>query len=63
MGRDAARLLLNGAGFFHQAHRAVDDCHALLEILDFTLPTTGAPAFAYYTLTHQPLFTSLLPFF
>ncbi|MDA9522580.1 DNA polymerase III subunit epsilon, partial [Bradyrhizobium sp. CCBAU 11434] len=23
--------LLNGTGFFHQAHRAVDDCHALLE--------------------------------
>ncbi|WP_209946109.1 3'-5' exonuclease [Bradyrhizobium elkanii] len=38
--------LLNGAGFFHQAHRAVDDCHALLEVLDFTLPTTGAPALA-----------------
>lgn len=38
--------LLNGAGFFHQAHRAVDDCHALLEILDFTLPTTGEPALA-----------------
>lgn len=38
--------LLNGAGFFHQAHRAVDDCHALLEILDFALPTTGAPALA-----------------
>jgi len=38
--------LLNGAGFFHAAHRAVDDCHALLEILDFTLPTTGAPALA-----------------
>ncbi len=38
--------LLNGAGFFHQAHRAVDDCHALLEILDFTLPATGAPALA-----------------
>jgi DNA polymerase-3 subunit epsilon len=36
--------LLNGAGYFHQAHRAVDDCHALLEILDFVLPTTGAPA-------------------
>jgi DNA polymerase-3 subunit epsilon len=36
--------LLNGAGFSHQAHRAVDDCHALLEILDFVLPTTGAPA-------------------
>lgn len=38
--------LLNGAGFFHRAHRAVDDCHALLEILDFTLPTTRAPALA-----------------
>ncbi|WP_152103469.1 3'-5' exonuclease [Bradyrhizobium sp. TM102] len=38
--------LLNGAGYFHQAHRAVDDCHALLEILDFVLPTTGAPALA-----------------
>jgi DNA polymerase-3 subunit epsilon len=38
--------LLNGAGYFHQAHRAVDDCHALLEILDFTLPTTGASALA-----------------
>jgi DNA polymerase-3 subunit epsilon len=38
--------LLNGAGLFHQAHRAVDDCHALLEVLDFTLPTTGAPALA-----------------
>ena len=38
--------LLNGVGFFHQAHRAVDDCHALLEILDFTLLTTGAPALA-----------------
>ncbi|WP_407116151.1 3'-5' exonuclease [Bradyrhizobium sp. LMG 9283] len=38
--------LLNGAGFFHQAHRAVDDCHALLEVLDFVLPTTGAPALA-----------------
>jgi DNA polymerase III subunit epsilon len=38
--------LLNGAGFFHQAHRAVDDCHALLEVLAFKLPTTGAPALA-----------------
>ncbi|MCP1747123.1 DNA polymerase-3 subunit epsilon [Bradyrhizobium japonicum] len=38
--------LLNGAGYFHQAHRAVDDCHAPLEILDFTLPTTRAPALA-----------------
>jgi DNA polymerase-3 subunit epsilon len=38
--------LLNGAGFFHSAHRAVDDCHALLEILAYELPMTGAPALA-----------------
>lgn len=38
--------LLTGAGFFHQAHRAVDDCHALLEVLAFELPTTGSPALA-----------------
>jgi len=46
-GFEGSRLgyLLNGAGFFHQAHRAVDDCHALLEILAFELPT-GAPALA-----------------
>jgi DNA polymerase III subunit epsilon len=35
-------FLLIGAGFF----QAVDDCHALLELLDFVLPTTGAPALA-----------------
>ncbi|WP_246510259.1 3'-5' exonuclease [Bradyrhizobium glycinis] len=38
--------LLNGAGYFHQAHRAVDDCHALLEILAFELPTMGSSALA-----------------
>jgi DNA polymerase III subunit epsilon len=38
--------LLNGAGFFHQAHRAVDDCHALLEVLALDLPTSGSPALA-----------------
>jgi DNA polymerase III subunit epsilon len=38
--------LLNGAGYFHAAHRAVDDCHALLEILAFERPTTGAPLLA-----------------
>jgi DNA polymerase-3 subunit epsilon len=45
-GFEGSRLayLLNGAGFFHQAHRAVDDCHALLEILALELPTIGAPA-------------------
>ncbi|MCK1618944.1 DNA polymerase III subunit epsilon [Bradyrhizobium sp. 159] len=38
--------LLNGAGFFHQAHRAVDDCHALLEVLGLELPAIRAPALA-----------------
>ncbi|MBR1292853.1 MULTISPECIES: 3'-5' exonuclease [Bradyrhizobium] len=38
--------LLNGAGFFHQAHRAVDDCHALLEVLALELPPTGSSALA-----------------
>src|SRR5215467_6729136 len=48
LGFEGSRLgyLLNGAGFFHQAHRAVDDCHALLEILALELPTTGTPALA-----------------
>jgi DNA polymerase-3 subunit epsilon len=47
-GFEGSRLgyLLNGAGFFHQPHRAVDDCHALLEILAFELPTTGGSALA-----------------
>jgi len=47
-GFEGSRLgyLLNGAGLFHQAHRAVDDCHALLEILSLDLPTTRTPALA-----------------
>jgi DNA polymerase-3 subunit epsilon len=47
-GFEGSRLgyLLNGAGFVHQTHRAVDDCHALLEILAFQLPTTGTSALA-----------------
>lgn len=47
-GFEGSRLgyLLNGAGYFHQAHRAVDDCHALLEILALELSTTGSPALA-----------------
>jgi DNA polymerase-3 subunit epsilon len=47
-GFEGSRLgyLLNGTGYFHQAHRAVDDCHALLEILAFELPTVGLPALA-----------------
>jgi DNA polymerase-3 subunit epsilon len=38
--------LLNGAGYFHAAHRAIDDCHALVEVLAFELPTAGTPALA-----------------
>ena len=38
--------LLAGAGFFHDAHRAVDDCQALIEILARPLPTTSGSAFA-----------------
>ena len=47
-GFEGSRLgyLLNGVGLFHQAHRAVDDCHALLEILSLELPTTASPALA-----------------
>lgn len=47
-GFDGSRLgyLLNGAGFFHQAHRAVDDCHALLEILALDLPSFEGTALA-----------------
>jgi DNA polymerase-3 subunit epsilon len=47
-GFEGSRLgyLLNGASFFHQGHRAVDDCHAMLEILAFELPTIGTSALA-----------------
>jgi DNA polymerase III subunit epsilon len=38
--------LLAGAGFFHGAHRAIDDCQAVLEILDRPLPGQSATAFA-----------------
>ncbi|MCP1831656.1 DNA polymerase-3 subunit epsilon [Bradyrhizobium sp. USDA 4532] len=40
LGFEGSRLsyLLMKAGLFHEAHRAVDDCLALLEILAMTLP-------------------------
>ena len=48
-GFEGSRLayLLMGAGLFHTAHRAVDDCHALLEILAMPLGITGRAAFAF----------------
>lgn len=47
-GFDGSRLgyLLAGAGLFHQAHRAIDDCRALIEILSKDVPKRGRPAFA-----------------
>jgi DNA polymerase III subunit epsilon len=35
-----------GYGLFFDAHRAVDDCHAGVDILTRTLPRTGRPGFA-----------------
>jgi DNA polymerase III subunit epsilon len=47
-GFDGSRLgyLLAGAGLFHQAHRAIDDCRALMEILAFDIPKLNRSAFA-----------------
>ena len=47
-GFEGSRLgyLLMGAGLFHTAHRAVDDCRALLEILAMPLAKTKQPALA-----------------
>jgi DNA polymerase-3 subunit epsilon len=36
--------LLSGIGMFHKSHRAVDDCHALLEILAHTIPDANRTA-------------------
>jgi DNA polymerase III subunit epsilon len=38
--------LLGHCGLFHDAHRAVDDCHAVLEILTGPLPGTSTTALA-----------------
>ncbi|MDB5607088.1 MAG: polymerase subunit epsilon [Bradyrhizobium sp.] len=47
-GFDGSRLgyLLAGVGLFHQAHRAIDDCRALVEILASHLPKPNRPALA-----------------
>jgi DNA polymerase III subunit epsilon len=38
--------LLTQSGFFHEAHRALDDCYATLEILARELPSTSTTALA-----------------
>lgn len=47
-GFDGSRLgyLLAGVGLFHQAHRAIDDCRALIEILSSDVPKLNRSAFA-----------------
>jgi DNA polymerase-3 subunit epsilon len=52
-GFEGSRLayLLNRIGYFHEAHRAVDDCRALLEILASQLPKSQKSALA--ELLHQ----------
>jgi DNA polymerase-3 subunit epsilon len=47
-GFSGAKLtyLLTEAGFFHDAHRALDDCHATLNILARRLPATSTTALA-----------------
>ena len=47
-GFEGSRLgyLLAGIGMFHEAHRAVDDCRALLEVLAFVPPSAGKSSLA-----------------
>jgi DNA polymerase-3 subunit epsilon len=47
-GFESAKLgnLLAGHGLFHEGHRALDDCHALLHLLSAPLGEDGAPALA-----------------
>lgn len=47
-GFDGSRLgyLLAGVGLFHEAHRAIDDCRALMEILSSNIPKLNRSAFA-----------------
>ncbi|BAL23673.1 3'-5' exonuclease [Azoarcus sp. KH32C] len=42
-GSQKLEYLLGQFGFFHTAHRALDDCQALLEVLQHTLPRSGRP--------------------
>jgi DNA polymerase-3 subunit epsilon len=46
-GFDGYRLgyLLAGAGVFHQAHRAIDDCPSLIEILSTDVPKLNRSVF------------------
>ena len=39
--------LLTQCGWFHQGHRAVEDCYALLEVLAAPLPSRAGPPFGH----------------
>lgn len=45
-GHEGMKLgyLLIDHGFYHRGHRAIDDCHALLRLLDLPLRSSGRPA-------------------
>ena len=49
IGFEGAKLgyLVNGCGWFHQGHRAVDDCHALLEVLAHEPGDGTGPVFSH----------------
>ncbi|MBS0248404.1 MAG: 3'-5' exonuclease [Proteobacteria bacterium] len=48
LGFSGAKLsyLLADIGYFHNAHRAIDDCHALVEILAYSLSETARSVFS-----------------
>lgn len=48
LGFESAKLthILNAMALFHHAHRAVDDCHALLEVLSRAVPGQNETFFA-----------------
>ncbi|WP_438754856.1 3'-5' exonuclease [Pararhizobium sp. O133] len=45
--------LIGQAGYFHEGHRAVDDCHALLEVLDQTVEGSSGTPFSELYLASQ----------
>jgi DNA polymerase III subunit epsilon len=45
-GGTKLEYLLTDLGYFHSAHRAIDDCHATLELLARPIPATSTSAFA-----------------
>ena len=48
-GYEGSKLgyLVSQSGWFHRGHRAVDDCHALLEVLAAPIPDGSGPALGH----------------